>query len=517
MAIEAEYKIFSSNKVVTTYRRSMAFLMAEVKKSTDAWELHSVLSGFNPNTPPCDDSSLQSSLPNNKLSKSENTLPGFQTALELSRQSAKNTNDQQENWSETDSKHNQKEITSYFGAISNSENPKIGSPGEITNEKNDMKTSTGGNDAPQSSLGTMESKSTIADSPSDCNMKEPTKRKQSDLKRKSISEDKNVEPKTSEGRERKENGSSRSKSDRPDNKKCSSPSNIHKDPVKHSSEESHRHRSDLKISGSAEKDIDLEKALKRIKELEESNKKLASRRIKELEEENKKLRHSGKKERSSKDRERSPNKQSSKLALDKPVCDKKYVDKETIIHKSPSKSDSDRTRKQSTTSSSSATSLKSPPLSSKSSRVQSKLKLLGLSDSNSSNNEGSDEEDQKVAFENLFGCANVSSGSNIPKNKTKPKTTYEHPSNVKKLPVSKRITTIKSNKPHNISDSERDSSSSPNLSDLGEKTKIEKEVMQIAEQEDYVELQEAQKVMSMQEPDEHDQLAAWLGNLPLIF
>ena len=69
MAIEAEYKIFASNKVVTTYRRSMAFLMAEVKKSTDAWELHSVLSGFNPNADPCDDSTLQSSFPNNKISK----------------------------------------------------------------------------------------------------------------------------------------------------------------------------------------------------------------------------------------------------------------------------------------------------------------------------------------------------------------------------------------------------------------------------------------------------------------
>jgi hypothetical protein len=48
------------------------------------------------------------------------------------------------------------------------------------------------------------------------------------------------------------------------------------------------------------------------------------------------------------------------------------------------------------------------------------------------------------------------------------------------------------------------------MSDLGEKMKIEKEVMQIAEQEDYVELEEAQKLMSMQEPNEHDQLAAWL-------
>ena len=39
-AIEEEYKIFSSNRVVTTYRRGMAFLMAEIKKDTDGWRLH---------------------------------------------------------------------------------------------------------------------------------------------------------------------------------------------------------------------------------------------------------------------------------------------------------------------------------------------------------------------------------------------------------------------------------------------------------------------------------------------
>ena len=58
VAVEEEYKIFSANKVITTYRymgerglssrnltpslcrRGMAFLMAEVKKDTDAWRLH---------------------------------------------------------------------------------------------------------------------------------------------------------------------------------------------------------------------------------------------------------------------------------------------------------------------------------------------------------------------------------------------------------------------------------------------------------------------------------------------
>ena len=47
-AIHAEYNVFSSNKVVTTYRRKMAFSMAEVKRKTDQWELHDILSEFDP-------------------------------------------------------------------------------------------------------------------------------------------------------------------------------------------------------------------------------------------------------------------------------------------------------------------------------------------------------------------------------------------------------------------------------------------------------------------------------------
>ena len=45
-AVEEEYRIFGANKVITTYRRGMAFLMAEVKKETDAWRLHRSLRDF---------------------------------------------------------------------------------------------------------------------------------------------------------------------------------------------------------------------------------------------------------------------------------------------------------------------------------------------------------------------------------------------------------------------------------------------------------------------------------------
>ena len=87
-AINAEYEIFSSNKVVTTYRRKMAFSMAEIKKKTDAWELHSILTNFDPEK-------LNDSIISNPT-KSEKTIlegnTGFQTALEMSkRKEAENT------------------------------------------------------------------------------------------------------------------------------------------------------------------------------------------------------------------------------------------------------------------------------------------------------------------------------------------------------------------------------------------------------------------------------------------
>ena len=84
-AINAEYEIFSSNKVVTTYRRKMAFLMAEVKKKTDAWEMHNILSEYDPDKL---NSSSTSELTkyDTTLSNSTSTMNnGFQTALTLSK------------------------------------------------------------------------------------------------------------------------------------------------------------------------------------------------------------------------------------------------------------------------------------------------------------------------------------------------------------------------------------------------------------------------------------------------
>lgn len=43
IAIEEEYNIFTKNKVVTMYRRGMAFLMAEIKAKTDAFKVHAVV------------------------------------------------------------------------------------------------------------------------------------------------------------------------------------------------------------------------------------------------------------------------------------------------------------------------------------------------------------------------------------------------------------------------------------------------------------------------------------------
>ncbi len=47
-SIEEEYKIFTTNKVISTYRRGIAFLMADVKKCTKNWELHPSLKDYDP-------------------------------------------------------------------------------------------------------------------------------------------------------------------------------------------------------------------------------------------------------------------------------------------------------------------------------------------------------------------------------------------------------------------------------------------------------------------------------------
>uniref|UniRef100_A0A0K2SV55 ATP-dependent DNA helicase Q5 n=2 Tax=Lepeophtheirus salmonis TaxID=72036 RepID=A0A0K2SV55_LEPSM len=48
IAVNEEYQIFTSNKVVTMYRRGMAFLMAAVKKDTDGWNAHSCVIKYDP-------------------------------------------------------------------------------------------------------------------------------------------------------------------------------------------------------------------------------------------------------------------------------------------------------------------------------------------------------------------------------------------------------------------------------------------------------------------------------------
>ena len=63
LAIEAEYKIFRENKVVTMYRRGMAFLMAEVKGKTDKFHTHDLIkSHFDANVSWQENSSNYSSL-----------------------------------------------------------------------------------------------------------------------------------------------------------------------------------------------------------------------------------------------------------------------------------------------------------------------------------------------------------------------------------------------------------------------------------------------------------------------
>lgn len=70
IAVEEEYKIFTANKVVTMYRRGMAFLMAEIKGKTDKCLRHPV---------------LQDKKSETKIFK------GFQTAFELSKMAKNET------------------------------------------------------------------------------------------------------------------------------------------------------------------------------------------------------------------------------------------------------------------------------------------------------------------------------------------------------------------------------------------------------------------------------------------
>ena len=84
-AINAEYEIFSSNKVVTTYRRKMAFLMAEVKKKTDAWEMHNILSEYDPDKFNSSSTSEPTKYDTTLSNSTHGMDNGFQTALTLSK------------------------------------------------------------------------------------------------------------------------------------------------------------------------------------------------------------------------------------------------------------------------------------------------------------------------------------------------------------------------------------------------------------------------------------------------
>ena len=134
--------------------------------------------------------------------------------------------------------------------------------------------------------------------------------------------------------------------------------------------------------------------------------------------------------------------------------------------------------------------------------VHSKLKSLGLSDSNDSSDENS--EDQKAAFENLFGGNTASESKRLTPNKKSKLISSKSCDAIQKTDKNK---STKSSAIHLISDTERDSSSSPNLSDLEERIKVEEEVMQIVAEEEEAECSNT----LTEETNEHDQLAAWLG------
>lgn len=97
-AIDAEYDIFSKNKVITMYRRGMAFLMAEVKKETDSWKLHKRLSEFEPSQASAEGESLSkfAEKVSNELKTNGSEMPNgvFQSALSLSKETIKANNSQ---------------------------------------------------------------------------------------------------------------------------------------------------------------------------------------------------------------------------------------------------------------------------------------------------------------------------------------------------------------------------------------------------------------------------------------
>ena len=239
---------------------------------------------------------------------------------------------------------------------------------------------------------------------------------------------------------------------------------------------------------------ELSKALKRIKELEESNRQLAQKRITELEEENKKLAQSESKVKR-KDKHKNNESHHSRKKTDETKSDK-----DKSFSRKEVSSNSSRKRKASTASSSSS-SIKSPPFP-KNESFQSKLKSLGLSDCNESSDEN--EEEQQAAFQDLFGFKSKKSDKKqcFEKQKEKSKLANSKEEN------SKDFNFQTEQKPSLLVTNDRDSSSSPNLSDIEERIKVEQEVMQVVAHE--AESEKLDKI-SNHETSEHDQLAAWLG------
>ena len=82
-AIEQEYQVFTANKVVTTYRRAMAFLMSKVKKETDSWNLHPALADFEPSSknPPTTTNGSQANGESNEMNRQ--VLPQFLLCFSL--------------------------------------------------------------------------------------------------------------------------------------------------------------------------------------------------------------------------------------------------------------------------------------------------------------------------------------------------------------------------------------------------------------------------------------------------
>ena len=128
---------------------------------------------------------------------------------------------------------------------------------------------------------------------------------------------------------------------------------------------------------------------------------------------------------------------------------------------------------------------------------------MGLSDSNES------EEEQKEAFEDLFvndmSCKLLKKAKAASK-KMKDKTSTEQKKPIKYMCANEKYSsriTSGTKKPHDMSDSERESSSSPNLSDLEGRAEVSEQVIEMAEEEI------GQETIT-NKAAEHDELAAWL-------